>query len=230
MWILIINVFNLACHKEKTDEKLKRFVHFAYWRFRLCCLETNQPLKVEPTRLTSQTYPELVDGNLDTVSTFVVKGHIEKGYKIFEGGRRGAESAELKYVTQVEGSPRTEAVIKLDTPTYISYVEVYPESRITNLALTTTLIDPPQFESSFDVVLDKQHIDVEGKQPVRIKINRKILYLRLTADGIQDRQHSKRIKDEQNPFGGRDTEINKDTRIQIPLIGASIREIKFYER
>ena len=197
----------------------------------LGCAVLNQPtIEIDPAKLTSQMYPELVDGNLDTVSTFAVKGHVEKGYKIFEGGRRGTKSAELKYVTQVEGSPRTEAVIKLDTPTYIAYVEVYPESRIPNLALTTTLKDPPQFESSFDVVLDKQHINVEGKKPVRIQINRKILYLRLAADGIQDKQHSKRVRDEQNPFGGKDSEKHKDTRIQIPLIGASVKEVKFYAR
>ncbi len=199
----------------------------------LGCAVLNQPtLEVDPLRLSSQTYPELVDGNLETVSTFTVKGHVEKGYQVFEKRNRRIDTAELRYLTQVEGNPRSEAVIKLDKPTFITYVEIYPESRIPRLALTTTLNDPPQFESSFDVVLDKQHINVETKKPVRIQINRKILYLRLTADGIQDKQHSTRIKDELNPFRGKGKEHdeNKDTRIQIPLKGASIREVKFYAR
>ncbi|MYF99167.1 hypothetical protein F4212_08540 [Candidatus Poribacteria bacterium] len=197
------------------------------------CAILNQPtIEVDPLRLSSQTYPELVDGNLETASTFVVKGHVEKGYQVFEKRNRRIDTAELRYLTQVEGNPRSEAVIKLDKPTFISYVEIYPNSRIPRLALTTTLEDPPQFESTFDVVLDKQHINIETKQPVRIQINRKILYLRLTADGIQDKQHSARIKDEQNPFRGKGKEHdeNKDTRIQIPLKGASIREVKFYAR
>ena len=84
--------------------------------------------------------------------------------------------------------------------------------------MTTTLEDPPRFESSFDVVRDRQHINVEGKQPVRIKINREILYLRLTADGIEDRQNSIRDKKDQ------------DKLIQIPLKGAEIREVKFFSR
>lgn len=199
----------------------------------LGCAVLNQPtIEVNPLQLSSQSYPELVDGNLETVSTFVVKGHVEKGYQVFEKRNRRIDTAELRYLTQVEGNPRSEAVIKLDKPTFISYVEIYPESRIPRLALTTTLEDPPQFESSFDVVLDKQHINIETKQPVRIQISRKILYLRLTADGIQDKQHSARIKDEQNPFRGKGKEHdeNKDTRIQIPLKGASIREVKFYAR
>ncbi len=200
----------------------------------LGCAVLNQPtMEVDPARLTSQNNPELVDGNIETASTFAAKGHVEKGYKVYKGQTlQGINSDELKYATDVIGSIRTEAVIKLDVPTYISYIEVYPESRIPKLALTTTLEDPPQFDTSFDVVRDKQHINVEGKKPVRIQINRKILYLRLSADGIQDKQNSVRVKDEKNPFGVRINKIGKikDTRIQIPLKGASIREVKFYAR
>ena len=185
----------------------------------LGCAVLNQPtFQIKPSQLSSMTNPQLVDGNLDTVSTFAVSGRIEKKYRTFQGKGRDRNHAERRYTTQVDGTLRTHAVIKLNEPTYISYVEVYPESRIPKLALTTTLEDPPRFDSSFDVVRDKQHINVEGKRPVRINVNREILYLRLTADGIEDRQNSIRDKKDENKL------------IQIPLKGAEIREVKFFSR
>ena len=185
----------------------------------LGCAVLNQPTyQIEPSQLSSLTNPQLVDGNLTTASTFAVSGRIEKKYRSFYVQKRSPAHAQRKYVTEVDGTRRTSAVIKLDTPTYISYVEIYPETRIPKLALTTTLEDPPRFDSSFHAVRDKQHINVEGKQPVKIKINREILYLRLTADGIEDRKNSIRDKND------------KKARIQIPLKGASIREVKFYAR
>ena len=183
-----------------------------------CAVLNQSTYQIEPTELSSITNPQLVDGNLDTVSTFAVSGQIEKKYRTFNTKGRNRNHEERRYTTQVDGSLRTQAVIKLKAPTYISYVEVYPESRIPNLALTTTLEDPPRFDSSFDVVRDKQHINVEGKRPIRFKINREILYLRLTADGIEDRQNSIRDKDDENAL------------IQIPLKGAAIREVKFFSR
>ncbi len=185
----------------------------------LGCAVMNQPtFQIEPSQLSSVTNPQLVDGNIDTVSTFVVNGEVEKKFRRFYGEKRGEKQAERRYTKSVKGNYRTHAVIKLNEPTYISYVEVYPQSRIPKLALTTTLEEPPRFEYSFDVVRDKQHINVEGKKPVRIKINREILYLRLTADGIEDRQNS--IRDKKD----------KDKLIQVPLKGAAIREVKFFSR
>lgn len=184
----------------------------------LGCVILNQPtFEVAPSRLTSEANPQLVDGNLDTVSTFAVQGHIEKSYQIVKGGS-GADTEERKYVTQVEGSLRTEAVIKLDTPIYVAYVDIYPASRIQKLALTTTLEDPPQFDTSFQVIRNKQHVNINGEKPVRFQINRELLYLRLTADAIVDRHNSVRDKND------------KDKHIYVPLKGCSIREVKFYGR
>ena len=198
-----------------------------------CAILNQSTIEIDPSQLTSPTNPELVDGNLETVSTFGLNGHVEKGYEV-QGGLtpRGNNSSELRYVTSIKGGFRTEAVIKLDSPTYITYIEIYPESRIPRLAIVTTLDDPPKFETSFEVVRDKQHANIDSKQPVKIQINREVLYLRLTADGIQDKKNSVRVKDEKSPFGGRNriTEKNNASRIQIPLKGASIREVKFYAR
>ena len=194
-----------------------------------CAVLNQSTIEIDPSRLTSVTNPELVDGNLETVSTFALSGHVEKGYEVQS---LGINSDELRYVTRVKGGIRTAAVIKLDAPTYITHIEIYPESRIPKLALVTTLDDPPKFARSFDVVRDKQHINIDSKQPVKIQINREVLYLRITADGIQDKKNSVRVADEKSPFSGRSKRLikNKDTRIQIPLKGASIREVKFYAR
>ncbi len=175
------------------------------------CAVLNQPIiEILPARLSCETNPGLVDGNLETVSTFAVNGFIKKEYQIFN---RHLAYAERQYLTKVEGNKRTEAIIKLDVPTYVSYVEVYPASRISNFALMTTTEEPPRFDVSFEAVHDKQHQDIEGVKPVKFQIGREVLYLRLSADGMEDRQNS--VK-------------GVNSRVKIPLKGASIREVKFY--
>ena len=200
----------------------------------LGCAILNQPtIEVAPSQLTSETNPELVDGNLDTISTFAVQGYLKKSFQFVPvpGADSPFGNTQRKYMTQVEGSRRTEAIIKLNTPTFISYVEIYPASRIPKLALMTTL-EEPKFTSSFNVVHDKLHTTIEGKQPVRFQINREILYLRLTANGIEDRQNAVRDKKGKTTRSKKtkDEKIDIEKRIEVPLKGASIREIKFYAR
>ena len=81
--------------------------------------------------------------------------------------------------------------------------------------MMTTTDDPPRFDIAFERVSDKQHQDIEGLNPVRFRIEREVLYLRMGADGIEDRQNSVR---------------GANASVEIPLIGASIREVKFYVR
>lgn len=181
------------------------------------CAALNQPInEMIASDLTCETNPEFVDGNLETESTFAVKGFVRKAYHLHEGEGRRLAYAQRRYITQVEGQRRTEAIIKLNAPTYVAYVEVYPASRrIPNFAMMTTLDDPPRFDVAFERVSDKQHQDIEGLSPVRFRIEREVLYLRMSADGIEDRQNSVR---------------GANASVEIPLIGASIREVKFYVR
>ncbi|RKU39223.1 hypothetical protein C6496_02485 [Candidatus Poribacteria bacterium] len=181
------------------------------------CAALNQPInEMTASDLTCESNPEFVDGNLETESTFAVNGFVRKAYHLHEGEGRRLAYAQRRYITQVEGQRRTEAIIKLNAPTYVAYVEVYPASRqIPNFAMMTTLDDPPRFEVAFERVADKQHKDIEGLSPVRFRIEREVLYLRMSADGIEDRQNSVR---------------GANASVEIPLIGASIREVKFYVR
>ena len=81
--------------------------------------------------------------------------------------------------------------------------------------MMTTTDDPPRFDIAFERVSDKQHQDIEGLNPVRFQIGREVLYLRMSADGVEDRQNSVQ---------------GENSSIEIPLIGASIREVKFYAK
>ena len=181
------------------------------------CAVLNQPvIEIDVSQLTCESNPEFVDGNLETEGTFKVNGFVRKAYHMFGGETRRLAYSQRRYITQVEGNRRTEAIIKLDTPTYITYVEVYPASRvIPNFAMMTTTDDPPRFDVAFERVSDKQHKDIEGLTPVRYRIERDVLYLRMSADGIEDKQNSARTA---------------NSGVEIPLKGASIREVKFYGR
>ena len=179
--------------------------------------QLNQSVEeIAPSRLTCASNPEFVDGNIETVSSFAVNGFVRKAYQVFDDNSRRISNAQRRYITQVEGNRRTEAIIKLDVPTYVSYVEVYPASRrIPNFAMMTTTDDPPRFDVAFERVSDKQHEDIEGLTPVRFRIGREVLYLRMSADGIEDKQNSTR---------------NPNSVVEIPLKGAEIREVKFFGR
>ena len=96
------------------------------------CAALNQPInEMTALDLICETNPEFVDGNLETESTFAVNGFVRKAYHLHEGEGRRLAYAQRRYITQVEGQRRTEAIIKLNAPTYVSYVEVYPGSRRT---------------------------------------------------------------------------------------------------
>lgn len=182
---------------------------------RLSWLQGTPIEEITASQLTCETHPEVVDGNLETVATFAVQGTVTKKYEVVERSRRSFGRGQ--YITDLDGTIRCEIVIKLEKPMYVNTVEVYPASRIPNLALSTTLeasgYHLGQSGTGFQPVHDKQHRDVEGTKPVKFNVAREVLYLRVTADAIEDRQNATR---------------SDDKEIDIPLKGASIREIKLY--
>ncbi len=169
-------------------------------------------IEISASRLTCNQNPEMVDGNLETAGTFRAQGTIKKE---FVGSIVKGVSQPLQYQRRVEGSLKTETLIKLDAPTYIAYVEVYPASTIRNLILDTA-IALPSWKTPLEAVEDKRGIDVEGTLPVKFKIGREIHYLQLTANALEDPENV-RHNDE-------------DRKMWIPLKGAAIREVKFYGR
>ncbi|MCY3740217.1 MAG: hypothetical protein OXH00_04285 [Candidatus Poribacteria bacterium] len=178
-----------------------------------CAMLQEVPLiEIPASRLTCDRIPEIVDGDLKTVGTFAAQGSIKKE---FVGSIVKGVSQPLQYQRRVEGSLKTETLIKLDTPSYIKYVEVYPASTIRNLALDVGIKRPNQ-KLSFEAVEDKRGIKVEGTLPVRFKVEREIHHLRLTANALEDPENVRHDDEER--------------KMWIPLKGAAIREVKFYGR
>ena len=175
-----------------------------------CAMLQEAPLvEIPASRLTCDQIPEIVDGDLKTVGTFVAQGSIKKEFV------QKVSYAPRQYQRQVDGSLKTETLIKLDTPTYIKYVEIYPASIIPNVTLDVSAEEKsPKWTRSFTAVEDKRSQKIEGTLPVRFQIGREILYLRLTANALEDLDN---VSDG-DEYG----------EMQIPLKGASIREVKFY--
>ncbi|MDE0012039.1 MAG: hypothetical protein OXU36_12885 [Candidatus Poribacteria bacterium] len=179
-------------------------------------LQESAPVEISASRLTCKENPEMVDGDLKTVGTFTPKGTIRKGFER-AGSVFRRQQYQRQYQRRVEGSLRTETLIKLDVPTYIAYVEIYPASIIRNLVLdTTTEVKPPKRALSFEAIEDKRGQKIEGTQPVRFQIGREILYLWLSANALEDRDNV--------------SHDDEDQEMQIPLKGAAISEVKFYGR
>ena len=182
---------------------------------RLSWLQDTPNVEIASSQLTCEPHPEIVDGNLETVGTFDVQGFLRKQYRFEDDNPRSAHMG--GYRTEFEGTTRCELVIKLEKPMYVSTVEVYPASRIPNLALSTTLEEAAshigQSGRGFKPVHDKQHKNVEGTKPVKFQVGRKVLYLRVTAGALEDQQNAERFEHQE---------------IDIPLKGASIREVKLY--
>lgn len=188
---------------------------------RLSWLQDTPIEEIVSSRLTCDTHPEIVDGNLETVGTFEVHGDVKKQHDIVEGETRFYGKSQ--YVTNLGGTIRGEILVKLEKPMYVSIVEVYPASRISNLALSTALDESErhfgQSGTGFKPVHDKQYRDIEGTKPVKFQVGRELLYLRVTADTMADRRNATRFDDRISDEG-----------VDIPLKGASIREIKLYGR
>ena len=211
-------------------------------------LQEPAPMEISASRLTCQENPEMVDGDLETVGIFTPKGVIRKGFER-SGSVVRHQQHQRQYQRQVEGSPKTETLIKLDIPTYIAYVEIYPASTIPRFALDTTAEEKSSNRSlAFEPVKDKRGEKIKSTQPVRFRIGRKIRYLRLTAYALEDLENVEVYSEEvikemeataRERGASRQTieELQREWRTQktkgemrIPLKGAAIREVKFYGR
>ena len=103
-----------------------------------CAMLQEAPtVEIPASRLTCDQNPEMVDGDLKTVGVFAARGSIKKEFV------KRVSSAPQQYQRRVEGTLKTETLIKLDVPTYIAYVEIYPASTLRNLILDVAVKPPP---------------------------------------------------------------------------------------
>ena len=149
-------------------------------------LQEAPPVEISASWLSCPQHPAMVDGNLETVDTFEAAGVIRKRFE-----RSGIN--QRQYQRQVIGSLRTGTLIKLDAPIYIDYIEVYPASTIPHFTLDATAEEKSsKWLLSFAAVEDKRTKKMEGTQPVRFRIGREILYLRLGANALEGPRESSR--------------------------------------
>lgn len=201
-------------------------------------LQETPPVEIAASRLTCEQNPEMVDGDLETVGVFKTEATIQKGR-----GRRG------QYQRQVIGSLKTETLIKLDVPTYVAYVDVYPASTLPRFSLGTAVEEnPSNRQREFEPVKDKRGEKIKGTRPIRFHIGREVLYLRLTASALEDSENvwvynAATLREMEATLKSGDVppealeklqhrwHIQKrEGEMQISLKGAAIREVKFYER
>ena len=186
-----------------------------------CAILPNSPVvQVPPSRLFCNTNPEMVDGKLETVGMFRSNGKIRKIF--FEQNTVVYNANSKKYKVILDGSLRTNTLIKLDKPTYIAYIEIHAGSDIPKLAIDfSPEKKSPKWRNSFIEVRDKRHLRVKNHQVIRFDIRQKVLYLRLTAEGIEDFKNKKRVDRNEHDYA---------YEVLTPLKGAKIREVKFFER
>ena len=196
--------------------------------FGCAMLQEAAPVEIFASRLSCEKNPTIVDGDLTTVGSFETDSVIRKGMT-----RRG-------YKRRMEGNPKAEMLIKLDVPTYVAYVEVYPASTLRRFALDTAEKRSLKGQLAFTPIEDKRGETVKGTQPVKFQVGRKIRYLRLTtypSAAPENVVHNEDVARELNVLSeipeGLRQEWEKEKRegkMRIPLKGASIREVKFYGR
>lgn len=186
-----------------------------------CALLKNTPVvEIPASRIICDKNPKMVDGNIKSEGVFKANGTIRKKY--FNERSPEFKLNSSKYQLTHDGTIKTDTLIKLDKPTYIAYIEIYSGSEIPKLALDYTAEDKsPKWSNSFTSVLDKRHTTLKNGQVLRIDIRRELLYLRITADAIED--HKKRTDKTIS-----DRRFSRE--IVTPLKGSKIREVKFYER
>lgn len=186
-----------------------------------CAVLQNAPVvELTPSRLMCDANPEMVDGDLQTVGTFLANGSIRKLYH--REAKEGAVTNIGDTQTTHSGSLKTKTLIKLDKPTYVAYIEIHAGSDIPKIAIDLTAEEKsPTWNNSLVPVTDKRHTDIKNRQVVRFYIRQEVLFFRITADGIEDRKNRKNITSDDPNFSH---------EIVIPLKGAKIREVKIYER
>ena len=175
------------------------------WLFTVGCASLYQPLpkRIEATRLSCETYPSLVDGDLATTSFLKVKDFVEKD--------NAAYKHSIQYGDWVEGAHNTEALIQLDTLTSVAYIEVHPISNIYRLSVETSTEKPSRFEPLRSHKIARS----ENGAVIRIDIDRPVRTLKITIYVNRDLAHATR-----EPLTGKTKVSFKDV---------VIREIRVYQ-
>ena len=174
------------------------------------CAILNQPSPIEiPTaQLQCEVYPRLVDGNMGTSSILKVEGSIKKEY-INTGLRT------QRYQGHIQGTNKVHVLIQLNSPKYVTHIEIYPVSKIPSLAVdTATARVEPGKGQDFTRIPDNRRAKSENASVIRVNIEQEVLFLQLTISS--ERDSAKAIRE------------GITDKIQVPFKDIVIREVKFY--
>ncbi len=170
------------------------------------CAILNQPpaTEIPAAQLRCENYPRLVDGNMGTSSILKVEGFIEKDHT------DGAVNP-FRYQDTIHGTNKVQVLIQLDSPKYVTHIEIYPISNIPSFTIETATI---QQEHNFRPTTDKRRAKSENASLIRVRIEREVGFLRLTV--VSERDSSKATREDASD------------KIKIPFKDIVIREVKFY--
>ena len=183
------------------------------------CMNLQQrTISVEANALSCEVAPNVVDGHFDTTGEMYINAKL---VKIGEQYYNTRQSRTLR-----TGKKYAELVIELNQPTYITHIEIYAMSKMTNVKIFVVKEKPKvgdwlTFEPTR--VRHTTHTIPAGSA-AKFRLSEKVSLLKITADPVKDTsQGTSRGRHRENRLGISIFELD------IPLKGPTIREVKFYQ-
>ena len=183
------------------------------------CMNLQQrTISVEANALSCEVAPNVVDGHFDTTGEMYINAKL---VKIGEQYYNTRQSRTLR-----TGKKYAELVIELNQPTYITHIEIYAMSKMTNVKIFVVKEKPEvgdwlTFEPTR--VRHTTHTIPAGSA-AKFRLSEKVSLLKITAAPVKDTsQGTSRGQHRENRLGISIFELD------IPLKGPTIREVKFYQ-
>ena len=183
------------------------------------CMNLQQrTILVEANSLSCGVAPSVVDGHFDTAGEMYINAKL---VKIGEQYYNTRQSRTLR-----TGKKYAELVIELNQPTYITHIEIYAMSKMTNVKIFVVKEKPEvgdwlTFEPTR--VRHTTHTIPAGSA-AKFRLSEKVSLLKITAAPVKDTsQGTSRGRHRENRLGISIFELD------IPLKGPTIREVKFYQ-
>ena len=183
------------------------------------CMNLQQrTISVEANALSCEVAPNVVDGHFDTTGEMYINAKL---VKIGEQYYNTRQSRTLR-----TGKKYAELVIELDQPTYITHIEIYAMSKMTNVKIFVVKEKPEvgdwlTFEPTR--VRHTTHTIPAGSA-AKFRLSEKVSLLKITAAPVKDTsQGTSRGRHRENRLGISIFELD------IPLKGPTIGEVKFYQ-
>ena len=183
-----------------------------------CMNLPQRTISVEANALSCEVAPNVVDGHFDTTGEMYINAKLVKIGEQYYNTRQSR--------TLCTGKKYAELVIELDQPTYITHIEIYAMSKMTNVKIFVVKEKPEvgdwlTFEPTR--VRHTTHTIPAGSA-AKFRLSEKVSLLKITAAPVKDTsQGTSRGRHRENRLGISIFELD------IPLKGPTIREVKFYQ-